>query len=191
MILLLLKYKYLILFPLAVVEGPVVALIAGALVALGYFDFFLAYTVLLLGDFVPDTFFYILGRYWGNKDFINRYGSKFGLTEKRFSVIQRLFHTHGFKTMLVSKFAYGMAPAFLISAGIAKIPVKNFYVYIVSITTVTYGILMGLGFYFGSSYLLFSAYLKDIGIVISVSIVVLIVGYYIFTRFIKEKFVKY
>ena len=187
--LLIIKYKYLILFPIAFFEGPITAFFAGLLASLGYLNVPIAYSVLLLGDFVPDTIYYFVGRYGESNNFINRYGKKFGLTENSFSFIKKIWHTHGFKTMFVSKLAYGISTPFLIGAGLAKIPVKKFYRYAVPVTIIEYGILMILGFYFGNSYSLVSNYLKYAQIFFALFTVLFIVGYYFFSRYMKKHFI--
>mgnify|MGYP001589607689 FL=1 len=49
------NYGYWILFPLALFEGPITAFIAGTFVALGYFNFFLAFRFVILGELIPDV----------------------------------------------------------------------------------------------------------------------------------------
>ncbi|HUZ60693.1 MAG TPA: hypothetical protein VMU83_18125, partial [Hanamia sp.] len=61
---LLLKFRYVILFPLAVVEGPILAVIAGFLCTEGYLNLFIVYTIIVLGDITGDTICYLFGR-WG------------------------------------------------------------------------------------------------------------------------------
>lgn len=53
-ILLLTAHKYLFLFPAAVVEGPIVTVIAGFLSSLGIFNIFIAYAVVVVSDIVGD-----------------------------------------------------------------------------------------------------------------------------------------
>ena len=69
---LLMTYRYLILFPLAAVEGPIVALLVGFLISLGYFQFFPAFGIMILGDLIPDSFYYYLGRFGNKKNLIEK-----------------------------------------------------------------------------------------------------------------------
>ncbi len=59
--LLICAYKYWIIAPLACIEGPMVAIIAGALVARGLFDVEVIFALLLLGDIIPDFGCYLVG----------------------------------------------------------------------------------------------------------------------------------
>ncbi len=52
---LIVAYRYWIIFPLACLEGPLVAFAVGSLTARGAFDIFAAFAVLMLGDLVPDV----------------------------------------------------------------------------------------------------------------------------------------
>ena len=66
---LLFTYSYLILFPLVVVEGPIVTIIAGFLVSLGFMDFIPTYLTIVSGDLVGDFVYYSAGRWWLNKTY--------------------------------------------------------------------------------------------------------------------------
>ena len=55
-------YGYYVLFPLAVVEGPILAVIAGFLCATGIMNPFLVYLFIVSGDIVGDSVCYFAGR---------------------------------------------------------------------------------------------------------------------------------
>ena len=61
MIQLLLTYKYLILIPLAIIEGPIVAVIVGFFTTMHIFNFILSYVILVLGDIIGDGLIYYIG----------------------------------------------------------------------------------------------------------------------------------
>lgn len=184
------QYRYLILFPLAAFEGPVVALCAGIFVSLGYFNPFIAYGILLLGDLIPDSVYYYLGRHGNSKTFLAKHGHKVGITEKRLGNIKYLWHKHGFKTMFMSKLAYGLSTPFLIMAGLSGMPWRTFYLFTIPITIFQYGVLMFLGFYFAGSYGLISQYFKDAEIIIASLVVLAIAVYYCITIYMKTRLVK-
>ena len=54
-----------LILPVAIVEGPVVAVIAGALSAAGILDWPWALLMLVLGDLIGDCIYYAIGRYGG------------------------------------------------------------------------------------------------------------------------------
>ena len=147
---LVLDYRYWILLPLAVFEGPILAFMLGSLVALGYFNMFIVYTILLLGDLVPDVYYYFFGRYGEKKTLISRYAGKLGITEEHFEVVRRLWSTHPAKTMFFTKFAYGLSTPLLVSAGLIGMPLRRFLRYTIVISLIQYGVLLTLGYYFGT-----------------------------------------
>lgn len=187
---LIIQYRYLILFPLAALEGPVVAFAAGVLVSLGYFNALLAYFFLVLGDVIPDSIYYHIGRYGERKTLIARYGLKVGITEERFTIIKKLWHEHGFKTMFFSKLAYGLSTIFLVAAGFSGISARRFYAHAVPITMFQYALLMLLGFYFGDSYARITRYFENAQILFAVLAIALGIGYYFFARSLRKKFIQ-
>ena len=58
------SYGYVLIFLLAIVEGPIVSIVAGFVSSLGYLDILVAYGVLVASDMVGDMLYYALGR-WG------------------------------------------------------------------------------------------------------------------------------
>ena len=186
---LIIAYRYLILFPLAAIEGPVISIIVGFLSSLGYFNPFVAFVILVLGDIVPDGAYYFFGLWGRNRSFIERYGKKFGLTPERFGVIEHLWEKHPGKTMWTSKLAYGLSTAFLISAGLAKLPLKKFYAEAVPVTLGQYAILMVVGCFFGSSYAAISTTFSGIEAVIA-AVVIAGILYYALTRFMRARLLR-
>ncbi len=149
----LLAYRYWVLLPLAIVEGPMLAFVCGVLISLGYLNAPTTLFILVLGDIIPDTVFYSLGRFWSDRPFVKRLAARIGVTDSHFDEAQRLWQEHPGKTMLMSKFAYGISSAFLFMAGLMRMHVYRFYGYSVSISVAHYIVIMTAGFYFGASLL--------------------------------------
>ena len=61
MVELLLTYKYLILIPLSIVEGPVLMIVCGPLIVLGILNPLLVYLIIVFGDIVGDFAQYYIG----------------------------------------------------------------------------------------------------------------------------------
>src|SRR6185312_6958785 len=59
----LIQYKYQVIFPIAIVEGPIITLIAGFLISLGYLSWFPTLILVFFGDMISDSFFYLVGKY--------------------------------------------------------------------------------------------------------------------------------
>lgn len=153
LVLLITQYRYLILFPLAAIEGPMVSLVVGFLISLGYLEFLPSYAIFLLGDLVPDSIYYYIGRFGSKRKIMEKYGSRLNLMEK-------LWHEHGRKTMFLSKLAYGLSVPFLITAGLVKMPFKKFISYAFPVTALQYGAILTIGYFFGHSYKLAEHYIE-------------------------------
>ena len=57
------QYKYLILFPLAIIEGPIVTVIAGFLCSQAILEPFYVFPIIVIGDILGDSLYYGLGRW--------------------------------------------------------------------------------------------------------------------------------
>ena len=122
----LLAYRYAIIFPLAIIEGPILMFICGFLLHQGYFSFFPLYFILVAGDFAADLLWYGVG-YYGAKPFILKYGRYVNLSLDSVLKIERLFEKHHDKILFISKITmgFGFALATLVAAGMAKVPFKK------------------------------------------------------------------
>ncbi len=124
-------YKYAIIFPLAVLEGPVVAVVSGFLASVGALNVFIVFLVLLLGDFVGDTIYYVFGR-WGGRNFLVRWGRYIGVTEEGVSKLEKHFTRHSGKILLFGKMQMSVLPtgvALLFFAGLSKMSYGKFIFY--------------------------------------------------------------
>ena len=187
---LLIQYRYLVLFPLAAIEGPIIALFAGFFVYLGYFQFVPAFLILILGDLIPDTIYYFIGRFGNKKRLIEKYSARSNLVSRNFNLIEKLWRDHGRKTMFFSKLAYGLSTPFLISAGLVNMPWKTFISYTLPITMIQYAAIMIIGFYLGHSYKLALSYIKDAGFFVAAALIIFVAGYIVLQRYAYRAIVK-
>src|SRR3989338_1390938 len=74
----LLLYRYVALFSVVAIEGPISTLIAGYLSSLGLLNFWIAYVVAVSGDLASDAGYYALGRF-GRERFVKKYGHYVGI----------------------------------------------------------------------------------------------------------------
>jgi len=186
---LVMQYRYWILFPLAFMEGPILAFVLGSLSALGYFSILPSFVILLIGDLVPDTAYYLLGRYGERKTFISRYAKKIGIDAEHFEAVRRLWSKHPAKTTFLTKFAYGLSTPLLVSAGVIGMPLHRFLRYTVSISIIQYGVLLALGYNFGRSFALVSGTLEVVQLV-AAGVAAVAVAYYFLMRYMRRKFME-
>ena len=179
------QYRYLILFPLACIEGPMLGFITGSLMPLGYFHPVPLFVALVLADVIPDIAYYFLGAWGSNNAFAQRILTKAGLTAERVEYVRTLWHTHTTKAMLFTKFSYGLSAPLLIVAGLVHLPLRRFVAWSVVLAAGQYAVLITLGYFFGSSFSLIENVFARVQILV-IAVVVIGVGYYFFTRSMRR-----
>jgi membrane protein DedA with SNARE-associated domain len=185
----LVTYRYVVLLPFAIIEGPIVSIIAGALVAIGQFNFWIAYGLLAVGDVIGDIALYALGR-WGRNGFILKYGPIFGVTPERIEKLEKFFGEHAKKTLLFGKWGHAFGLPVLLAAGAAKEPFGEFITMSVVGTLPKTLALLLIGFYFGESFALINRYIGYAAIGIVVLTIILFVGYRISAKATKKYFIE-
>jgi membrane protein DedA with SNARE-associated domain len=115
------NWSYLIIFVMVFIEGPIVTLIAGAMVGAGLLRLDLAYAACAIGNFAADQFWYWLGYVGGHRGFLYR----IGWVRRRRRQIEEFeigMQDHGIKLYLLSKVSMGLFTIpILIAAGIARV----------------------------------------------------------------------
>ena len=99
---LLARYGYAVLLPIAVVEGPARAAIAGALVAAGQMNGVVACLLLVGADLVGDAGYYGLGRY-GHAPLLKRINKRLSLTPERLRPLEKRFRDNDWKLLMIGK----------------------------------------------------------------------------------------
>lgn len=114
-------WSYLIIFLMVFIEGPVVTLIAGAMVGAGLLRLDLAYAACAAGNFAADQFWYWLGFVGGRRGFLFR----IGWVRRRRRQIEEFetgMQDHGIRLYLLSKVSMGLFTIpILIAAGVARV----------------------------------------------------------------------
>jgi membrane protein DedA with SNARE-associated domain len=155
------QYGYFILYPIAVLEGPIISIIAGFMASKGLLDGFAAYLILVLGDTTGDILYYLLGRF-GGYQFVKRWGERIGLSKKRMDAVDRHFIHHGGKTLLFGKWTQTVGAPILVTAGMLRMKFAKYMWYNTLGTLPKSLVLLLLGYYFGTTYDQWSKYLDII-----------------------------
>jgi membrane protein DedA with SNARE-associated domain len=169
-------YTYFIIFPISILEGPVISIIAGFLVSTGILKWYIAGLVLLVGDIVGDIFYYGVGRY-SEEYVIKRWGHYVGITRERVNVFKSQFLNHSIKLILFSK-TQPAGAAVLFAAGVARMPFSKFVLYSVVGSFPKTVLFMAAGYYLGEGILNANKYLGW-GAAISTGIAILLVIFYL------------
>ncbi len=182
---LIIEYKYALLFPIALVEGPIVSVLGGFVASLGYLNVYAVLGVVLLGDLIFDTFYYSLGRF-GGTGIIQKYGRYLRITEDQIVKLEVHFQKHAGATLLTGKFAHGLGWAVLFSAGVGRMPYKRFLIYNFLSAVLKSSILVTVGYYYGYAYQRISDYFGYASYIFIGLALVLVIGYYFATRAVKR-----
>jgi len=175
---LLLKFRYIILFPLAIVEGPILAVIAGFLCTEGYLNVFIVYPIIVFGDIIGDTLCYMFGR-WGVPPFLKRVIVKLGLKPGNIDKVRAFFDANPRKTISLSKITLGIGIAGIYLAGNARIPYHRFIKICLITSALQYIIYLAIGLLFGSAYKQISSYLNFFAAFAIVTLLAIILFYII------------
>lgn len=185
---LLYTYSYFVLFPLVIVEGPVVTIITGFLVSLGFMDFIPAYFTIIAGDLAGDILYYSAGRWWLNKTYKNVmkfFGIRLTVLEK----LEELLKNKTGPTIFFGKLSHAIGGIVLFASGLAEIPFYRFMEFNFFATLPKSLILLAVGYYFGSTVSSFRKALDYTVIGLFVFTIILI-GVYFAVTYVSNKFIK-
>ena len=179
-IILLQEYKYFILLPIAIFEGPIITVIAGFLVSIGQFNPLIVYALVVTGDTIGDAGLYSIGRFFSGA--VNKHGPKFNVTEEKLELTKKYFNRHRKKALFFSKVFHGLGFTGLIAAGSLKIPYNRFFLTCFVTTLIQSLILLIIGILFGHAYNQIEQYLNYYKS-LSIIIVICIIGYLFIRKF--------
>lgn len=184
------QYGYWVLVPLSFIEGPIIAFIAGTMASLGYFNFWILAALFFVRDVGLDAVYYALG-YWGrDKKWTQKMMQKLGITPDHLDEVREIWDKHAGTTMFMGKVSYGIATAFIVVAGVIRMPLRKFFTWGSIVAVAQYGGLLVLGYYFGN---VFGA--KLTGLIENIQYVILgasavIILYYGFSWYMRGTFFK-
>jgi membrane-associated protein len=175
-------YKYYLLFPLAIVEGPILAVIAGFLCMKGVLNPFFVYPIIVVGDIIGDTVCYSLGR-WGVPPFIKKIGYWLRLNPKNIKRAKIYFDSNPVRTISLSKITLGIGVAGIYLAGIARISYKKFILICLVTSLAQYLFYLSIGLLFGQAYIQINQYLDNIASLFIISALVFLLFLFIRSTF--------
>ena len=176
-------YRYIIILPMGVIEGPILAVVCGFLVTVGYLDWFIAYPVLVLADALGDWMYYALGRF--GQPLILRWGPAIGITAARLERAKGYFTENHFKMVAASKLIHAGGAMGLLAAGTIKMPFVRFAAQCLFISFLQTAFLFTLGILFGGAYEQIGQYLNYYAA--GTLVIVLVIATYFLIRWIKSR----
>ncbi len=175
------QYTYFLIFPITVFEGPIITVITGFLIFLGYLNPYAAYIIVVIADVVGDSMYYAIGANFRKLMWVRKYAKYVGYNEKSEAFLEEHFKKHTGKTLLIAKASHGVGAAVQISAGIAKMNFKLFLWYSIIGTMLKSFALLVLGYYLGEYYLKIDNYFHSVAIFTVVAVAV-IAGSYVLIK---------
>jgi len=166
-------YGYLILFPLAIIEGPIVTIIGGFFVTLGIMDPLLVFAIVIAGDVIGDSAYYGLGR-WSGTAILARAGGFLGITEEKLEKAKSYFNLHGNKMITFSKLIHGIGTAGLVAAGSLAVPYRRYITICFLVTLAQSSLLLAIGILFGHAYVQIERYLNYYAAVASIAVLLVL-----------------
>jgi membrane protein DedA with SNARE-associated domain len=165
---------YAIIFLISIPEGPKLTAVCGVMSTRGLLNPFIVYMLVVFGDMIGDSVWYIIGRF-GEK-ILPWLGPKIGLTKENFNDAQKYFEARHMKALLFSKFAYGPGVVGLVFAGSIKYPYRK---YILGCSMISLGqslVWLTLGIFAGNAYIRIEHYL-NMYVAIASCIAILVFGF--------------
>ncbi len=161
--------------------SEIVLIPAGMLIADGKMNLFLVFIVAILGSLVGALVNYYLAMFVGRR-FLNRFGKYFFVSQNSLIKMDNFFENHGHISTFTGRLIPGIRQLISIPAGLSKMNLKLFLIYTGAGAGVWSVILIVLGYFIGKNQELIAIYLREITIMVAISMLVLIVGYVFYKK---------
>jgi len=145
------KHGLAVVAPVAILEGPIVTVIAAWLASQGLFDIWSVAIVVILADLVGDFALYGLGR-GGLHRLPEPWRARLGLKRERLDALAAHFDEKGGRTLLLGKITHSAGAAVLVAAGLARMPALRFGWINLAATVPKSLLFVTIGYGFGAAY---------------------------------------
>ena len=186
---LILEYRYWILVPLSIMEGPVVAFVAGTLAAGGYFNIYALGIFFFVRDMTMDGLYYGIGHFGGRTRVARWILHKIGVRQDHLEEVGALWTRHAGMTMFLGKLSYGIAASFIVVAGMVKMPLGKFFGWGALVAITQYGVLLLLGYLFGNTLGSGAVLFLERAQYIIAAVTVVATLYYIGSRYARKRLI--
>lgn len=138
-----------LLLPLAIIEGPIVSVVAGMLCAQGILPWVWVYPLLVLGDLLGDGLYYAIGRL--SHSWLHRAAQRIGIPVARGEAFSARVAEHSTRMLLIGKWTHAIGALVLIAAGAARIRLARFLLINLLATLPKSAVLLGVGYIAGAN----------------------------------------
>ncbi len=144
-----------LILPLAVIEGPIVTVLAGFLAARDYFVWYWVLCLLIGGDVIGDAMYYCLGRF-AAAPLASRISGRFGLRcSPNAEQLRRDLVRNAGKMLLIGKWTHSIGFLVLTGSGMLRVPLRRFLLVNLAGSIPKTALLFGVGYFAGRDYLFF------------------------------------
>ena len=166
-----------LLAPIAVLEGPIVTVIAGSLARLGYMPVAGVYLVCVLGDLIGDAVLYGLGR--AGPHFLPlRWQQRLGITAARKVALETHFAEKGGRTILFGKWTHSAGAPIMVASGAARMNFAAYMGWNLLGTVPKTLLFVVIGYFIGHAYSLIDTYIYRLSLLLAVGILA-VAGYHL------------
>lgn len=137
-----------LILPLAVIEGPLVSVAVGFLSAHGYFDWWWALFLLIVGDLVGDAIYYWIGH--SGKTGLTRLLRRLGVRGSVNPDLRQRLRDNATKMLCIGKWTQSIGVVVLIGSGMLRLPLAKFLLVNLLATLPKSALLLGVGFFAGA-----------------------------------------
>ena len=159
------QYGYAALFLLAIIEGPIITIIASFLASQGVLSLPVVYVTVVLGDLAGDGIYYAVGR--GLLGRLSWLASARGQKLKgRIDQIGARLRAQPGRVLLFGKLTHSAGFAVLLAAGAARVRLGAFFLYNLLGTLPKSAVFVVVGYFFGRSYKSIDSQMERVGLIV-------------------------
>lgn len=182
-----LQYKYWLLFPITVFEGPLITMASGFLVSMHLVNPYIALPIIIIGDVAGDVMYYYMGVF-GERWRLTRWLLRHFQFEQHKEKVSVSFKKNGGKLLLFGKITHALGIVFLIGAGYAGMDLDAFIWYSFIGTAIKSSALLYAGYLAGSAYEKYAQYFEYGSLwVAGVSVGIIVLGFFVQHYFISRQ----
>lgn len=141
-------WTYFLLAILVMFEGPIATLVGAAAAASGLMKPVGVFLSASAGNLIADCLWFGLG-YLGKTEWLVRYGKWLGVKQEQVTRLEKDVFNHAPKLLFLAKLTLGFSVPTLIATGLARVPLKRWFGFLILAETLWTGTLVILGYYFG------------------------------------------
>jgi membrane protein DedA with SNARE-associated domain len=143
-------YQYWAIFLLALFDAPLMSIIIGFFAATGDLNLYIAFGLVVLGDFIGDSGLYVFGRWC--RPLFERVGLHLNLSPVSVRKALGYLGERDRLAIVISKLVHGIGFTGLIAAGGVRVPFPRFIVTCIIVTVCQSAVLTAVGMLSGQAY---------------------------------------